>query len=176
MSDTKILFLSGTVEWCKLLPKQLTKNNFDDYNEWTVDFFPDDPKEIEAEKLGDRLKDRKDKEGNNTGRRFLRLRQKELDAQGNKRDPIKIVGKDGKTLWDPDTEIGNGSKVDVRIAIRDYGKGKKKGIYLNALRVREHVSYERSLFPDAREEVEKPQTEDTFRKDFGLDDDINDVL
>lgn len=174
MADTKVLFLRGKVKWCKLLPKQLEKNNFDDYNEWTVQFYPDDVQPIKDEKLGDRLKPEKDKEGNETGSVYLRLRQKELDGNGNRRDPIKIVGPDGKTPWDADTEIGNDSVVDMRIAIRDYGKGKKKGIYLNAMRVLEHVPYERSLFPDAKLEPApaKTQAEDTFRKDFGLDDEI----
>ena len=40
--------------------------------------------------------------------------------------------------------IGNGSVVDVQFSVRDYGPGKKRGVYPRVIRVLDHVPYEGS--------------------------------
>lgn len=62
-----------------------------------------------------------------------------MKADGNKADPIRIVDANGEP-WDGRL-IGNGSIVDVKFVVKDYGVGKKKGVYIRALRVLELVPY-----------------------------------
>ena len=167
MSERTTVYLRGTLNWAKVLPKQLTKNNFDDYKEWTFDVYPEDVTELEANKVTDKLKK------NDKGEQYLQLRQRELKADGDKNKPIRIVGPDGSTPWDENTELGNGTVADVRISIVDYGKGKKKGIYPIAIRVIKHVPYKSNEFKPLTDEDKSRYhvADEQFRKDFGLDDD-----
>lgn len=70
---------------------------------------------------------------------FMSFRHKELKADGEKADPLRIVDADNNP-WDKRL-IGNGSVVDAKFVVKDYGKGKKQGMYLRAVRVLELVPY-----------------------------------
>ena len=70
----------------------------------------------------------------------------------------------------PDDEV-LGCGVDVKINITDNGKGRFKGVYPQAVRVREHVPYESSEF-GRMGLVDGDVKKDSFKADFGLDDEI----
>ena len=76
---------------------------------------------------------------------YLVLRKPEFNANGEKNEPIRVYTSDG-TPWDEDTLIGNGTVVDAKLTIRDWGRGKKKGIYTSAIRVQDLVEYETDEF------------------------------
>lgn len=174
---TNINYIRGTAYWAKILGEP-RKNNFDDYREWTIDVSPDEDGLKLFKSLGimDRLKDPRDGE---TRGRFITLKQRELRADGRRNDPIKVVNAAGEP-WPEDILIGNGSTIDVKFNVKDYGKGKRKGVYIQAIRVLELVPFERvefaplsaddEFFAKAAEtaSVETPD----FNRDFDLDDDV----
>lgn len=141
MSDFTTVFSSGTIYWAKVLGKPVL-NYEGDAREWTYQFVPDDVSFLKQHGLLDRLKE--DKKGIIEGD-FLNLKKPELDSKGEANDPIRIYDADNKP-WDTNKLIGNGSKVDVKLTIADWGKGKKKSIWTSAIRVTEHVPYESNEF------------------------------
>jgi hypothetical protein len=90
--------------------------------------------------IADRLRD--PKEGDAREERFLSFRHREFKADGNKADPIRVVEAKGaeNVPWDGRL-IGNGSVVEAKFVVKDYGVGRKKGVYLRAIRVLDLVPY-----------------------------------
>lgn len=90
--------------------------------------------------LSDRL--REPKKGDERTETFLSFRHKEYKADGDKADPIRVVDADAKP-WNKDENglIGNGSEVNLKFAYRDYGRGKKPGMYIRAVQVINLVPY-----------------------------------
>jgi hypothetical protein len=90
--------------------------------------------------ISDRLRD--PKEGDERENRFLSFRHNEFKADGTKADPIRIVEARGaeNVPWDGRL-IGNGSDVEVKFVVKDYGVGRKKGVYIRAVRVLNLVPY-----------------------------------
>lgn len=187
------VYVQGKVFWCKLLPDQLTENYDRDGREWTVEFEPDDTSFLKEHKLLDRLKDmderarKLEREGedgkaakvrkNMEGRKgvYLILKKAELTKDGEKNKPIRIVDEDNQP-WD-DRRIGNGSQVDARLDIKDWGVGKKKSIYLSALRVTNLVPYEDDPFAGmdkaaGKPPKAKPRAKTILEELDGLDDEI----
>jgi hypothetical protein len=62
-----------------------------------------------------------------------------VKKDGSKADPLRIVDSNNEP-WNG-ALIGNGSKVDVKFVVKDYGVGKKKGVYIRAVRVLDLVPY-----------------------------------
>lgn len=188
-NNTETAYIRGEAHWAKVLGPP-RKNNFDDYKEWTVDVSPDEEGIKLFKRLGiaDRLKDPKGED--ETRGRFITFRQKEERPDGTKNDPIRIVDANNQP-WDERKLIGNGSKVDVKFAVKDFGKGKKKGVYVRAIRVLEHVAFQSADFAPldeddeffAAEGAELSKESPDFEEDFGLDaakdnpqkDDLDDV-
>lgn len=141
MSTKKTEFLSGKLYWAKILGDPVL-NYEKTAKEWTFEFEPDEDgvAVLEKHKLADRLKTNKE------GRKpYIILRQKELNFEGKENKPIRIYDEDD-VAWDRSVLIGNGSGADVKVDIRDYGAGKKKGIYPAAIRITDHVEYQSSEF------------------------------
>jgi len=178
-NDTFVI--RGVANWAKVLgPPRL--NTFTDEKEWSIDVTPDKDSRALLRKLGinDRLRDPKD--GDTREDSFMSFRQREFRKDGTKNDPIRIVDATNQK-WG-NSLIGNGSTVDVRFAVKDYGKGKKKGVYIRAIRVLEHVPYESEDFAPLDSDDEyfaeagnsnyklpeglEPQVDD----DYDLDDDV----
>lgn len=135
MAEYATEFASGTVYWAKIVGKPV--DNYERTGrEWTVDFVPDDASFLKAHGLLDRLKEPKEP----VSGPFLRLKKPELDSEGNKNEPIKIVDANNQP-WDG-SKIGNGSRVDVKLTIADWGRGKKKSIWIKVIRVTEHIPFE----------------------------------
>lgn len=169
----KVEYLRGKVFWAKVLGNP-RPNYQGDAKEWTFEFEPDADglKIIKEHKLTDRLKDKHEDRG-----KYLVLKRSELTKDGEPNQPIRVYNNNDEA-WDEKTLIGNGSDAVVKIDIRDYGAGKKKGVYPVALKIKELVKYQSSEFggyddPDAAPAEKK----DTFKKDFGLEeDDLDDPL
>jgi hypothetical protein len=76
------------------------------------------------------------REGDQHTADYFAFYQDELKADGTKADPIRVRHANND-LWDAKTDglIGNGSKVEVKFVVKDYGPGKHKGVYIRAIRV-----------------------------------------
>lgn len=176
------VFLSGKVHWAKVIGEP-RPNYGGDAREWTFEFEPDEAgvKVLKQHKLTDRLKDKENPE-----RRILVLRKTEFNKDGNPNPPIRLYdGEDQE--WDKTKLIGNGSSADVKLDIRDYGVGKKKGVYPVAIRITDLVSYQSSEFGgmNKADDNAKPaaggrkKQDAEFKKDFGIataDDDLDDEV
>lgn len=138
MTVKTTVFATGKIYWAKIFGKP--RPNYDgDANEWTLEFEPDDVSFLKEHKLLDRLKDR-----NGEREPYLILRKSEFNKDGEKNEPIRVYNENDEA-WG-DKLIGNESRADLKLVIADYGKGKKKGIYVNAIRVTELVPYASNEF------------------------------
>ncbi len=172
------VFLSGKVYWAKVIGAP-RPNYGGDAREWTFEFEPDAEglKVLKQHRLTDRLKDKYEDRG-----RFLVLRKSEFNKDGNPNSPIRLYDGDDNE-WDKTKLIGNGSDADVKLDIRDYGPGKKKGVYPVAIRVTDLVAYQSSEFggmdkdDTPKKGTSKSKAASTFEEDFGLaDDDLDDEI
>lgn len=174
-NNTSTVFASGKIYWAKIVGDQALHLNYDgDSRQWAYEFVPDDTSFLKEHGLLDRLKDKHDDKNPDKGE-YLVLRKPEFDREGNKNDPIRIYDEDNQP-WD-DRLLGNGTKVDIKLRIVDWGRGKKKGIYTTAIRVTElvpYVSNEFGAMDEAKEEkpAKKPNTKGKKASFDDLDDDI----
>lgn len=139
------VFGTGKIYWPKIVGERALHSNYDgDGRQWAYELAPDDTSFLKEHKLLDRLKDKEDPKNPDKGE-FLYLRKPEFDREGNKNEPIRIYNEDNEP-WGDETLIGNGTEVDYKLSIVDYGKGKKSGIYTTALRVTKLVPYNGNEF------------------------------
>lgn len=151
--NVQTVVLRGEAMYAKVLGDPVLNYNKDG-KEWKLDFkLADKNSEAELKKLGiaDRIKS---KENYLDGAPFLTFKQAEFRKDGvTPNQPIKVVDIAGKE-WSQDKLIGNGSKVDVKFVVMDFGPGKKKGVYIRSIRVLDHVPYEKDEFPEIDENDE----------------------
>jgi len=151
LASSKVtVFIKGTIAWAKVLGEPVLNYNKDG-KEWTFEVEPDEAglQKILQNGLADRVKGG----GYNIGTKgqhkdrnpFLQLKRTELNKDGEPNIPIRIYDNENNP-WDSSKLIGNGSSADVKIDIRDYGAGKKKGVYPVAIRITNHIPYESSEF------------------------------
>jgi len=137
MANSTTVFVTGKVYWAKIVGEP--HNNYEGTaREWSYDFVPDDVSFLKEHRLLDRLKDKPDPKNPDKGE-YLVLRKPEFDRDGNKNPPITIYNENNEP-WDGRL-LGNGTSVDAKLKIVDWGRGKKKSIYTTALRVKELVPY-----------------------------------
>lgn len=171
------VFGTGKIYWPKIVGDRALHDNYDgDARQWAFELAPDDTSFLKEHKLLDRLKDKEDAKNPDKGE-FLYLRKPEFDRDGNKNEPIRIYNEDNEP-WPENVLIGNGTSVDYKLSIVDYGKGKKSGIYTAALRITDLVPYESNEF-GAMDGGAKPKSKPQQGKSKGspegldeLDDDI----
>lgn len=178
MSDRQTAYIRGTAFWAKIVGDPVPNYSKDGY-EWVMDVALDSAgvKEVKALGIGDKIKNKDDERG-----QFIQVKQRRERADGGENRAPKIVNAAGRD-WNGE-KIGNGSKVDVKLSVVDYGKGKKKGVYLQGVRVLDLVTYETQEFPSLTPDDEffaKASTEaPTFGQDFlgqdPLDDDLDEVV
>lgn len=145
--------IRGKLQYAKLLGEPRLNYNRDG-KEWTTDLELINQatiKEIKSLGIGDRIKQREDRYD---GAPYLTLKQKELRADGTPNKPVRVVEADGKTPWDENKLLGNDTVADVKVAIIDYGPGKKAGVYIRGVRVLDLVEYSPKLFDDLDEDDE----------------------
>lgn len=187
MSDKQTIYIRGNAYWAKILGEP-SWNYGKDAKEWKMDVTLDAKaqKALKDAGVADRIKDKDDERG-----KFLTLKQRELRADGTPNQPIRVVD-NNNTPWDQKTLIGNGTPVDVKIEVRDYGKGKKHGVYIRAVRVLDLKPYVAEEFAPIGEDDEfygkappvkaapsknefSPEEDAGFKKNFGISDDLDDV-
>lgn len=188
MSNSNVVVFRGKAMYAKVLGKPVG-NPFDDNLNWTIDLVltPETVKEAKKLGIGNKIKE---KEGYLDGAPFMSFKQAELRRNGEKNDPIKVVDIKGNP-WNQDTEIGNLSDIDLKFAVVDNGKAKPKGVYIRSIRVLKLVPFNRSEFAPIDEDDEffdeaqsaatleadrAAQEDKSFKKDFELEDDIDEVL
>jgi hypothetical protein len=145
MANTYVI--RGKGNWMKILGAPVL-NYAGDGKEWTMDITPDEEGIATLREVGlaDRLKNKGDDRGE-----FIPFRQREKRMDGTLNRPVSVVDADGNP-WPQDKLIGNGSTVDVKFEVKDYGKGKKAGVYPQAVRVLEHKPYQRVEFAPLNED------------------------
>lgn len=131
------MIIQGIAYWAKILgePGWGYKNQ---YKEWSIDISLDDKtvKKLMAEGVAkDKIKNKGDDRGN-----FLTLKRRELRKDGEPAKRIPVVGPDGKTPWDQNVLIGNGSRVNVKLILNENDDGTVRPSILR-LQVVEHVPY-----------------------------------
>lgn len=197
MSDKQTIYIRGTAYWAKILGDPVW-NYGKDAKEWKMDLTLDakGQKTLKDVGIADRIKDKDDERG-----KFISLRHRELRADGSPNFPIRVVDSENNK-WNDSLLIGNGTPVDVKIEVRDYGKGKKHGVYIRAVRVLELKPYTAQEFapigeddeyfgkaPPVASTVDKtrliipitiknefsPEEDAGFKKNFGISDDLDDV-
>ena len=163
--NKQTVFLSGKLYWAKVIGTP-RPNYAGDAREWTFEFEPDEAglKKLKELKLADRLKDKYEDRG-----KYITLKKSELSKDGNPNTPIRIYDKDNND-WEG-ALIGNGTSADVKLDVRDYGVGKKKGVYPVAIRVKELVEYRSSEF-GAMDNDDAPVAPKAEPLDVDLNDDV----
>lgn len=155
MANATTHVIRGRLDWAKVLgtPRM---NTFSEEREWSIDITPDAEgrKLIKSLGLNDRLREPKD------GRKetFLGFRQREYrtdpkTGEQTRNDPVTVKDAAGQT-WPDNVLIGNGSIGDIKFQKRDYGPGKKAGVYIRAVRVLKLVPYEVQEFAPLSEDDE----------------------
>lgn len=132
--------IRGTAHWAKVLgpPRD---NEYTGEREWSIDLTPDEDGRKLLKELGlsDRLREPKGKDTREQS--FLSFRHREYKADGEKADPIRVVNASAEPWTKEMGLIGNGSDVNIKFAKKDYGKGKKAGMYIRAIQVINLVPY-----------------------------------
>lgn len=142
--------IRGSVDWCKLLgaARPYTGDpKFDKGPSWSVEINPDSKSREKLKEHGLEGKFKMDKAKKKDGTPtknprsydYIRLTCLEKKADGEKNKPPVIIDASGAP-WNPDTEIGNGSIVDILVRYVDYGT--TQGLYFKKMRVLKHVPYE----------------------------------
>jgi hypothetical protein len=146
--------IRGVAHWAKVLGEPVP-NYQGDNREWTIDLTPDAAGQATLNQLGvgDRLKSKDDER-----EEFIQFRQREKRLDGSLNRRISVVDINGSP-WPQDKLIGNGSVVDIRFDFRDYGKGKRPGLYPQAIRVLEYQPYVRQDFAPLGEDDPYAQKE-----------------
>lgn len=170
--------LRGKVMYAKVIGEP--RLNFSkDGKEWTLDLMmtPDLIKEVKAMGLSDRIRS---KETQYDGAKYMSFRQRELRADGKANDPIEVKDILGKP-WG-DKLLGNGTVVDLKFKVTDYGPGKKAGVYPQSIRVLDHVPFESADFAEISEDdvyfKKALEAQEAAMKNEGkaeLDDSVEDI-
>lgn len=134
--------IRGELNWAKVIGEPRL-NTYTNEKEWSLDLTPDAAGLKELKRLGimNKLRDPKDNDARKE--RFLTLKVKETRPDKKtggvvKNEPPKILDIQGQP-WGGGL-LGNGTIADVKFRFVDYGT--TKGVYLQAIRVVKHVSYE----------------------------------
>jgi hypothetical protein len=148
-NDVKTAVMRGKASFARILGDPVLNYNKDG-KEWKMDFeiTKDSIKELKDLGIGDRVKS---KDNYLDGAPFLSFKQAEFKRDGKPNEPIKVVDII-QNPWPQDTMIGNGSDIEVKFVVVDYGPGKKSGVYIRSVRVLNLVRYDRQDFETVAED------------------------
>ena len=191
VNSKAVVFISGLLHWAKVIGEPRMNYN-QDGREWGFELEPNEAglEVLKKHGLADRIKGK----GFNIGTKaqfadrepFIQLKKSEFNRDGAPNTPIRLYDADDNE-WD-NRLLGNETKADVKLDIRDYGVGKKKGVYPVAIRVTDLVAYQSSEFggmdredtpsaeKPARKSKEDKPSGDSFNKDFGLAAELDDEI
>lgn len=184
MANNKMtMVIRGKTSYAKILGDPVL-NYSKDGKEWKMDLVidKDTVKEFNAAGISDRVKSKPEYL---EGKEYVTFKQAEFQRSGKPNDPIRVVDILGDP-WDQKTLLGNGSDVEVSFVVQDHGPGKKKGMYIRQVRVLKLVPYDGAALPDINPDdpffaeaeaarARKAAEEAQFKKDFGLDDSVEDL-
>ena len=147
MSDMVVKQLQGKAFYTKVLGTPVPNYNKDGH-EWSLDvgLDKDTVKQLKDWGLVSKIKPGNEK---HDGLPYITFRRAAVKKSGPKageaNQPIRVVSPDGKTLWDNEVRIGNGSTVNVKFALHEVVGGPKKQKFVRAdilsLQVWEHMPY-----------------------------------
>lgn len=144
-NDVQTYVIRGKTSYAKVIGEP-TLNYNKDGKEWSLDLeiSKDTLKEFKTWGIANKVKSKPDYLD---GAPYVRFKRDEFskfidDETGKpkKNRPIEIVDIKGGQ-WD-DRLIGNGSVIDVKFRVKDYGVGKQKGMYIDKIRILDLVPYE----------------------------------
>lgn len=150
--STIYLKLQGKIEWAQNL---FVPDEYNGAKRYTCSFYPDDNAKKVLKSSGLTLQ-YKSNSKNFPGEEYIRPRrdlQKLIKGDVVMFDRPEILNKD-RTLADPNIKIGNGSKVEIEIAVFDAGRF--KGHRLERVRILELIEYEKPL-TKGQEEASKSE-------------------
>jgi hypothetical protein len=190
-SNTTTHVIRGKLSWAKVIGEPRL-NTFTDEREWSVDVTPDTNGLVELERIGITDKLKKPKKGDPRKDEFISFRQKEFreDRKTGKKvenRPITIKDAQGND-WNGGL-LGNDTIADVKFTVSKKVPGRPRGVYIQAIRVLNHVPFEVQEFAPLSEDDEffassaksnKPEAEDDEEQeeviidngDEDLDDDV----
>lgn len=142
--------IRGSIDWCKLLGSARPYTGdpkFDKGPSWSVEINPDAKSRATLAKHGLQEKFKKDKKTKKDGTAaknprdydFIRLTILENRPDGQKNKPPKIKDASGRD-WGQETEMGNGTIVDILVRYVDYGT--TQGLYFKEMMVLKLIPYE----------------------------------
>lgn len=186
-SDSITAVIRGKTSFFKMLPDQLGLNYNKDGKEWCTDLelTKEGVADLKSYGIANKIK-KKDNYLN--GKPYIRFTRKELNHKGEPNEPVEIVDILGKP-WPSNLRLGNETVVDIKFRVKDYGA--QVGVYIQKVRVLDHVPYEDSGFEELSEDDEyfakfaeqeaarmnKAAAEERqFKKDFNLADDLDDEI
>lgn len=176
------VFVPGKIYWAKIVGKKALVPNYERTGkEWAYELVPDDTSFLKEHRLLDRLKDKEDLKNPDKGE-FLHLKKPEFTKDGKENTPITIYDSEGQP-WGEDRLLGNGTEVVAKLSIVDWGVGKKKSIYTQAIRIENLVPFESDAFgaydggskaapKNSAAPAPKPKTKNLPKDLEDLDDDI----
>lgn len=145
--ESVFITIRGKLNYAKILGAPV--DNYErNGKEWKMDLIP-----LDEAKARDQLKRAgisdalKQKEEYLDGTPYIPLKQRAEKKDGSKNESPRVEDITGEP-WPQDKLLGNGTIADVKIRVADYGKGLKKGKYINGVRVLEHVSYAKPVFEE----------------------------
>lgn len=161
MAKGNTVVVRGELNWAKVIGEprlnEYKKRELGvEEREWTVDVSPDAAglEKFKEMKITEKLREPKGEKDTRTGK-FVTFRhaeyRKDKDGDKVKNDPIKIVDATGQA-WPEGKLIGNGSIADVKFRIPERRPGRPYGLYIQAIRVLEHVPFEVEEFEPLSED------------------------
>lgn len=185
MSKETILTIRGKLHWAKLTgdARPYTGNpKYDKGPYWSVDITPDakSRKLIAEAGISEKLREPKG-EKETRKETFITLKQLLKKADGSNNKPPKIINIQNQP-WG-EALLGNETIADIKVKVKDYGSGSEKGVYLQAVRVLQHVPYEGGaafeelseddeFFAAATEGLSEPDSEGNSSYSDQLDDEV----
>ena len=143
-----IKVITGKAYFAKVLGKPVPNYSKDGF-EWTVDVAldKDTVKELKSLGLGPKIKEGNEAHDGLSYITFRRAAKKKAGPKaGEDNQPIRVVSPDGKTVWDPQSLIGNGSEIAVKFSINENKSPTGKKFVradILSMQVRKHVKYDR---------------------------------
>jgi hypothetical protein len=131
--STQTIYVTGTAKWARVYEGQMDTEYGEKFH---VTVYPDEASLIAIKSSGSRIKAREDEDG--ICFKFSRDNKKEFKGVEEILGPPKVLDKEGNPF---DKIIGNGSKITAKLSVYDSSKG--KGTRLEAVRVDNHIPYER---------------------------------
>lgn len=140
------MIISGHIYWAKILGNPQT-TKFNPQGEWSFDFVPDDKGKKTLLDRGMNKEYFKTKENDDKGE-FLQFKRNAVKKDQSPGKPYTVVDSQNNP-WDQTEMIGNGSKVNLKVALNEamYQGKKRLKPSVVSIQVWDHVPYTGGGFP-----------------------------